>query len=146
MFSKFLFFLALIALCALWSCSPAEEFPSKYKGQQIHFGQGGGFSGIVTYFALLEDGRLFQRALRDSTFNLVDRWEKPIVSQMFTNYKVLGLDDVQYYEPGDIYYFIQHKTGNGPFHKIAWGKPGLKADENVVTYYNLLFKSTKPKS
>lgn len=130
----------------LWSCRPAAEFPAKYKGQQIHFGQGGGFSGVVTYFALLEDGRLFQRALRDSTFTLVDRWDKPFVSQMFTNYRLLGLDRVDYYEPGDIYYFIQHKTGNETFHKIAWGRPGFKADENVVTYYNLLFKSTKPKS
>ena len=146
MFLKIVILLAAIALFGCYSCKSPSLFPAKYRGEQIHFGQGGGFSGAVSYFALMDDGRVFQKGFRDSTFALLDTWDKHFVSQMFSNYKVLGLDTVQYYEPGDLYYFIQYKSGSGPFHRIAWGKPGFKADQNVVTYYNLLFKSTKSKS
>jgi hypothetical protein len=146
MFSKILPSLAMVAILLLLSCSAKEEFPEKYKGEQIHFGQGGGFTGELTYFALLDDGRLFKRSLRDSTFSLIDTWNSPFVAQMFTNYNSLSLDQIQFYEPGDLYYFIQHKSGDSPFHSITWGRPGTRPDQNIVTYYNLLYKSTKSKT
>lgn len=146
MFSKILVFLAICCLVIVSSCSQTKEFPEKYKHDQIHFGQGGGFTGMVTYFVLLEDGRLFQRNLRDSTYTLSDRWNKDFVHQMFSNYKLFHFDELTYYEPGDLYYFIEYHQKGESIYKVAWGKPGFRPDENLVTYYNLLFKSTKSKS
>jgi hypothetical protein len=137
---------ALIVVFSLCCSISTGEFPQNYKKDQIHFGQGGGFSWALNYFVLLEDGRLYQRSFRDSTFSLMDTWPDDFVTQMFANYKILQLDTLQHYEPGDLYYFIQYKSGQQPFHRIAWGKPGFRPDENTVTYYNLLYKSTKSKS
>lgn len=146
MFAKISVFLAICYLGVLSCCSSTREFPEKYKRDQIHFGQGGGFTGMVTYFVLLEDGRLFQRQMKDSTYTYADRWDQDFVKQMFSNYKLFHFDQLSYYEPGDLYYFIQYHHGKEAIYNVAWGKPGFRPDENLVTYYNLLFKSTKSKS
>ncbi len=84
--------------------------------------------------------------MQDSTHTLLDTWDDKFVKQMFNNYKSFELDKVEFYEPGDMYYFIQHKSGDSPMHRIAWGRSGTKPDEIIVRYYNLLYKSTKSKS
>ena len=142
MFRNFFFLAALLGAVGFMACSPPEENPSGYRGEQLHFGQGGGFSGALQYFAILDDGRLFQRAPRDSTFALVDTWEKPFVRQMFANYKMLHLDTVMLNEPGDLYYFIEFRSGRTVSRPITWGRPGITPDKNIVTFYNLLYKST----
>jgi hypothetical protein len=148
MFSKSAVFLAICLLVIAASCSHTKEFPEKYGRNQLHFGQGGGFTGMVTYFVLLEDGRLFQRQLRDSTYTYIyaDKWNQDFVTQMFSNYKLSHFEQLTYYEPGDLYYFIEYHSGKETIHKVAWGRPGFRPDNNLVTYYNLLFKSTKSKS
>jgi|SRR4030095_16277864 hypothetical protein len=139
-FNTFLFLLILG-----FSCRSAKEFPTNDSEDQIHFGQGGGFSGIVTHYVLLEDGRLFQKENRDTTYTLVDTWPPDFTTQMFNNYQLLGLDKVNDYEPGDLYYFIEYHSPKKEIHRIGWGRPGFTPDDNVVKFYNLLYKSTKPK-
>lgn len=128
------------------SCTHSGDFPGSYKGDQLHFGQGGGFSGVVNYFVLLKDGRLFHKDFRDSTYSQVDTWPENFTEQMFANYQFLQLDTVTHYEPGDLYYFIQYHAYNKPVHRIAWGRPGFRPDLKTIGYYNLLYKSTKSKS
>jgi hypothetical protein len=128
------------------SCHPSADFPSKYKGKQIEFGQGGGFSGAVTQFVLLDDGRLFQRPWKDSSVVFVQQWKRNLTSQLFLNYISLNLQDLSYNEPGDLYYFIDYHPDALSHHRIVWGKPGFHPDDNLITYYNLLFRSSKPKS
>ncbi len=109
----------------------------------MHFGQGGGFSGIVTHYALLDDRRLFQKADRDSSYTFITKWNKEFVHQMFDNYHLLRIDTLQYYEPGDIYYFIEYHARDKTVHRIAWGRPGFSPNNNIIIFYNLLFRSTK---
>ncbi|MDZ4748936.1 MAG: hypothetical protein SH808_10635 [Saprospiraceae bacterium] len=146
MFYKSLLFLTIVLVFIIVSCSTAKEYPGKFSGQELHFGQGGGFTGAVTYFVLLDDGRLYQRAMQDSIYTLLDTWDERFVKQMFDNYKSFGLEEIEFYEPGDLYYFIQHKSGDSPMHRITWGRPGVNPDEIIVRYYNLLYKSTKSNS
>ena len=130
----------------LFSCSSPKEFPEEYRGEQIHFGQGGGFTGGVNYFALFDDGRLFQRNAKDSSYTYIDRWDLPFVKQMMKSYHLLQLDSLDYYEPGDIYYFIKHQSKDATMHRITWGRHGFKPDPKLINYYHLLYQSTKPKS
>lgn len=146
MFYKTLIIPAILSIGILISCSAPKEYPGKFSGQELHFGEGGGFTGAVTHFVLLDDGRLFQKAMKDSTYTLLDTWEAGFVKQMFNNYHSFGLDKVDFYEPGNLYYFIEHKSGDTPVHRIVWGRPDARPDEIIVRYYNLLFKSTKSKS
>jgi hypothetical protein len=137
---------ALFFLLIGSGCRSTQVFPQDYKGEQLHFGQGGGFTGAVTSFVLLDDGRLFQKEYKDSTYSQLEKWPIEFVNQMFLNYHLLHLDQVNHYEPGDLYYFIEYHSEENEMHRIGWGKPGFIPDENVVLFYNLLYKSTKSKS
>lgn len=139
-------FLYILVISLTPSCKSSTLLPSEYKGDQIHFGQGGGFTGMVTYFILLDDSRLFQKNTMDSTYTEVAEWENSFARQMFGNYKSLGLDKVEYYHPGNLYYFIEHHSPGEDPHRISWGKSDMTPPDNVVNFYNLLFKSTKSKS
>jgi hypothetical protein len=129
-------------------CTSAKKFPSPedYPGEQIHFGQGGGFTGNVVYFTLLDNGHLYQFNTRDSTFTHLDKWPRDFSKQMVQAYHTLQLDSLNYYEPGDIYHFIGYKKKNGALHRITWGNNRFVPDPKVVNYFNLLYKSTKPGS
>ena len=94
----------------------------------------------------MDDGRLFQKDYKDSSYSLLTKWPEEFVSQMFLNYHLLHLDQVDYYEPGDLYYFIEYHSNGIDVHRIGWGKPGFTPDDNVVLFYNLLYRSTKSKS
>jgi len=117
-----------------------------YKGEQLHFGQGGGFTGIISHYALLDDGRLFQREPRDTSFTFITTWDKGFVEQMFSNYHQLDLGKVEHHHPGNLYYFIEYYTPSKEVHRITWGQQGYSPDDNIVAFYNLLYRSTKSKS
>ena len=142
---QIVYFLSILVIFST-GCHPDTSFPAIYKGDQIAFGQGGGFSGQVTQFVLLDDGRLFQRPWRDTIVTFIDRWEKNFTKQIFQNYHTLKLENLTYNEPGDLYYFIDFQSGESMHHRIVWGKPGFHPEENLITYYNLLFRSSKQKS
>ena len=128
------------------ACSNANEFPKQEKRDEIHFGQGGGFTGAVSHYILLEDGRLFQKAWQDSTLTYVDTWPGLFTRQMFLNYKSLNLDTINVNKPGNLYYFIEYHSRKNPVHRIVWGNSEYQPDDNLVTYYSTLQKMIKPNS
>ena len=127
-------------------CAPAPDFPKKENRDEIHFGQGGGFSGAVIHYILLEDGRVFQQAWRDTSLTYIDTWPGIFTRQMFLNYKSLKLDTLKINEPGDLYYFIEYHSKKKPTQRIVWGNPDFQAPQNLAVYYSTLYKSIKPNS
>ena len=128
------------------SCASTKEFPSNYKGDQIHFGQGGGFTGIITHYALLDDGRVFEKIARDTAYTFFEKWDKSFVQQLFANYAALELNKLDHYHPGNLYYFIEYHSQQSPVHRISWGQSGHPVDDEISQFYNLLYQSTKSKS
>ena len=134
-----------LMLAGMLACTPSTQYPKKERTDEIHFGQGGGFSGAVTHYILLEDGRLFQQAWRDTNKTYIDTWPGLFTRQTFLNYKSLKIDEMNYNEPGDLYYFIEYHAKKKEPRRVVWGKPGFQVDPNLTTYYNLLYRSVKPK-
>jgi len=128
------------------ACSNPKEFPKQEKRDEIHFGQGGGFTGAVSHYILLEDGRLFQKGWQDSTLTYIDTWPGLFTRQMFLNYKSLRLDTINVNKPGNLYYFLEYHSRKNPTHRIVWGNAEYQPDDNLVTYYSTLQKMIKPNS
>ncbi len=139
-------FIWLVLAGTVFSCRSSTDFSGSNHLDQLHFGQGGGFSGAVRYFVLVRDGKLFQRGQMDTSFTFISRWPADFTQQLFQSYQALRLDTVQLYEPGDLYYFIEYRAKSSGRHRIVWGRSGVPVPENITRYYNLLYKSTKAKS
>jgi len=143
--SKF-FWVVLVATVASSGCAGTQEDPGHYKGEQLHFGQGGGFTGEVNYFVLLDDGRLFETGKSDTTYVFRDHWKRRFTRQMFVNYHSLNLQDIDHKRPGNLYYFIEFRSPGKTAHLISWGLQGNTPGAHVVAFYQTLYQSTRPKS
>jgi hypothetical protein len=141
---SFLFLLALTT--TLLSCGNKGGDPLNYPGAQLHFGQGGGFTGEVNYFVLLDNGRLFERIGSDSTYALRDTWKKRFSRQLFKEYDTLGISELTLQQPGNLYYFIEMHAPDKPPHLIIWGRQGYSPGDHVIWFYQSLYKSTRSKS
>src|SRR5688500_84469 len=141
-FSGLLLALAFIVTAA---CSSSKLTPANYEGAQIHFGQGGGFTGNVSYYVLLDNGSLFQKQLLDSAYTHEATWKKKFTKQIFSNYDELNLDALAHSEPGNLYYFVEMHE-DGKVHRLVWGNPGFTPSQKLVDFYNILYKSTTSRS
>ena len=137
--------LILLAILVTAACSSSKLSPGNYLGDQIHFGQGGGFTGNVSYYVLLDDGRLFQKQLLDTTYTHQATWKKNFTKQIFSNYHELNLDSLAHSEPGNLYYFVEMHQ-DGKVHRLVWGNPGFTPSQKLVDFYNILYKSTTSRS
>ena len=140
------FLVCICGVCTIFcvGCGTPEA-PSRNTGEQLHFGQGGGFTGEVTYFILLEDGRLYEKS-RDSIYLLRNRWGRNFTRQMFLNYHTLDLESITLRAPGNLYYFLGHQSSGHPLHQIIWGAQGSPPPSRILDFYQTLYKSTQSKS
>jgi len=131
-------FMSLLFLPVLMSTSLGKiKYPANYKKPILIFGHGGGFTGAVTTFALLDNGRLFKKnSLAQPDFIYIGKLNKSDTRQLFNNYTFLGLPSMQSGEPGNIYHFVEYVLKNTS-HRLTWGGP-TPVPENLALFYSLL--------
>lgn len=113
------------------------RYPANYKKAILFFGQGGGFTGAVTTYALLDNGRVFKKnTLTQPEFMYLGKLTKSDTRQLFNNYTFLGLDTFQTSEPGNIYHFVEYQLKNNR-HRLTWGGP-TPVPANLTLFYTLL--------
>jgi len=110
---------------------------ANYPKDIIYFGQGGGFAGIETTYALLESGDLYKKqSLNDAEYTFIKRLPTGETKQIFSNYAFLGIPAMQLNQPANTYQFIEY-ADKASRQKLVWGGaedvPG-----NLKLYYSLL--------
>ena len=145
-------FILLIFTCFGLSFGCSKKYtPDSYPKARIHFGSGGGVTGAITEYILLENGQLFKKSsLNETMLEAKKLIGNNQTKQLFSNYEFLGLNEVQVNKPGNLYYFVQHLNGDKD-HKMTWGGGGTTPDK-LKTFYTLLnnvarqaeFAETKP--
>lgn len=129
---------SLLVLLLVFSCKTTKYSPTDFPDQQITFGSGGGFSGIVTDYTLLSNGQLFKRSSTDNRFVELKSIKKQAAKQAIKNYTFLGINEVVHDAPGNLYYFINYKDSDKVERKIVWGNKENPIDEKVKSYYKIL--------
>ena len=132
---------ALIIIAAVvifLSCKTTKYTPTDFPDEQITFGTGGGFSGIVNDYTLLSNGQLFKRSSVDNRFVEVQSASRDAATQAFKNYDFLGIGDMSIDKPGNLYYFIQYKGKDSQEHKLVWGDDQTTIDDKLKTFYENL--------
>ena len=127
------FFLIILLL----SCNQKVFSPLTFEGSMLEWGTGGGFTGGVSTWCLLENGHLFKSEDGGKNYTHLGKWEKQKSNQYFNNFTTLGLDKMTLNEPGNKYYFITIKQKQGS-HKITWGYQELENKVPAILYKNLM--------
>ena len=137
-----LILLTLLSL-AFVACKTTQYTPNDFKGDQIMFGSGGGITGSYTYYTLLENGQLFKNGKQKGQYTELKKISRDQVNQLFDNYKVLDLANVNYDEPDNMSYFIEYKTEE-KVHRIVYGgaAKGLKTEAKL--FYQFLNELVQP--
>ncbi|MDX2247111.1 MAG: hypothetical protein SF052_10065 [Bacteroidia bacterium] len=137
------FFFSLVFLALMGACKSPDYQPDTYPDSQIIFGSGGGFSGMVSSYILLEDGRLFDKAPTSEAFSRLKKVNRKSARQLFDQLTQMKESGTTLDAPGNLYYFIELKEAQSESYKLTWGDGGSPAPEAVVAFYQTLMDATR---
>ncbi|MBC7569187.1 MAG: FAD-binding oxidoreductase [Spirosoma sp.] len=132
MIKNTLFLLVLI----LNACSGCRHtLPDTYKGRQVAVGSGGGFTGITTTYYLLENGKLFRKTNRDTTYTVLDKIKATQRKQLFS--AVLDTCQIKttpYNQPGNVSRFVVFQNGDET-HRVTWATGDTAVPASYPKFY-----------
>ena len=139
---KALFFF-LSGICLISSCKSTSITPQDFKGKQLIIANGGGFTGQVIEYILLENGYLFRKNSLDGSVLQNNKLKKEAVSQLFRNYEVLNLGELDLNDPGNMYFYIVLKEEDHE-HKITWSSESSGEDyKRAKLFYQTMMSMIK---
>jgi hypothetical protein len=130
----------LLFLLVFIACSSNRYInPSEYPNERINFGDGGGFSGMVTEYSLLDNGQLLKKLNHADSFEMISTIDENQTTQLFNNYKFLDIGSLNHNQPGNTYCFIQYHKNLDTEHKVIWDNhQTLEQNPNVKIFYKNL--------
>ncbi|RMG86089.1 MAG: hypothetical protein D6714_04770 [Bacteroidetes bacterium] len=121
-----------------FQCKSQKYTPETFPERQIIFGEGGGFSGVVTEYILLENGQLFKHSsLKPGEYEPLKRLKKKATKAIFDRLAELRLHKFDIDHPGNLYYFIRI-TDPEIDHTITWGAADYVLREEIMDFYKSL--------
>lgn len=131
--------LVLLFLGLNSSCShkiATEKLPAT----QIVFGHGGGFTGAIHEYALLQDGRIIEIRKDSATQRIVEKMNKKKAASFYSEVDSMRLHTWLYNVPGNIYHYVILKREGKKDNKIVWDGGGTDshAPKNIEEFYKRL--------
>lgn len=136
----------LIPLLFLFGCQSTKTIPADYEGERLIFGVGGGFTGAVTTYCLLENGRLYKKAgipgKNESTYEKVGKWNKADRTALFSQAGE-AIKSFEYEgEPGNLYAFIECDLETGQ-KRFTWDEGNPPTKDIMYRLYAALMTKVK---
>lgn len=132
----------LLLLVVATSCCTYKITPDHYKGGQLVFGKGGGFTGRYEYFTLLQNGNIFAKNGADSSWKLarvIGSQKAKSIFELATNSNIAT---EQLNTPGNMTYFIDWKSKKGTT-QLKWGGGDAKLSQAAKDLYSQLYQLVK---
>lgn len=128
----------LIIITLLLTACQAQKFTTaNLPDKQLIFGSGGGFTGKVTQYILLENGQVFTSDGPDSENKELKIIDKKTALKLFDEAEKLHLEDRDFNHPGNMYYFLEFKRDATP-EKVTWGIPSESTPQDLLDFYQRL--------
>ncbi len=119
----------LITVTMTVGCRSGKLGPEESQKSQIRFGSGGGFTGAVHTYALLNSGRLYEHnSMGPDSFAFVLEVPKVKTKALFEEVKGMRLDTLSYHTYGNYYHFLEWRKG-ADFSRVTWSTDDSKAPE-----------------
>ncbi|MEZ4773390.1 MAG: hypothetical protein R3D00_09415 [Bacteroidia bacterium] len=135
------FFLTCMSL--LSGCKSQDYQPETYPDAQIIFGSGGGFTGMVSTYVLLEDGRIYDKAPTSDSFSLLKKGKKKMAKALFAQLNEMKMAETTVDAPGNLYYFIEMKGPDPETYRLVWGDQAAEVPDTLLSLYRSLMDATK---
>lgn len=129
------FCLLLFSTLIFTQCKTYEA--DKLPETQLRFGSGGGFTGMITEYTLLENGQLFSRTGRAGSgewqeYGKVKKAEAKALFEYWDNHQDLRAEVKQ---PGNMYRFLTMQTTDSTEFRQSWGASGYTPEESMTALY-----------
>jgi hypothetical protein len=110
----------------------AEKMPAN----RIEFGHGGGFTGAVTTYVLLNNGRMYQELMERNEYNKLRRISKDEATTLFAECEKLRTLKTD--SPGNMYYFVTIKDSVQIPRRWIFGDPSVAPPSELEALYKRL--------
>ena len=118
-----------------------ENIPAKH----ITFGNGGGVTGAVKEYILLENGQIFTRSTFGVTPVEIKKTKKSAAKKIYADYEAMKVAEVDFISPGNQYHYIQMNVDSTTNHRVVWGGAKGTPPEKVMGLYERLIALVKEK-
>ena len=127
----------MILILLLAGCSKKITM-EKMPATQIIFSSGGGFTAQVKEYCLLENGKIVEKSKDGQEFDVLTTIDRDKATQCFNVSKTFKLDEMQFNEPGNMYYFITIRSKSKTENKIVWGNKSKPVSSEVAALHKML--------
>ena len=141
-YKTFLITLLWLTIVLVSGCKSTKYTTETLPETQLIFGNGGGFTGMVSEYLMLQNGQLFEKKAGAKQFAELGKIKKKEALSLFAQLDSLSFTSIEMNKPGNTYQFI-HLLAPEVDHKLTWGKSDYEADTAVVSLYNKLMEKVK---
>lgn len=106
----------------------------------VRFGSGGGVTGMVKTYCLLDNGKLY--LVEKEEFLFIKEVPKTTSTEVFSQIKKMKTANRKVQRPGNMYHFIEYQGEEGTY-RLAWGDYRYKPDPDLISLYDALVKATQ---
>lgn len=126
----------------LFNCKSQQHTFANLPEAQLIFGRGGGITGEVTSYTLLENGQLFYTNTLTKEQKQIKSVPKKEAAAYFLKMKELQLSEMEFNHPGNLYYFIEEVQGDEK-HRVTWGSANHQISDDCIDFYEELRTAIK---
>ncbi len=129
-------------MLAFNGCKTTKVSPEKYDEAKIYFGNGGGFSGKLNEFCMLDNGEVYQinPSSREADIRKVS--SRSDAKNLFKKLNSMDLQQYPYDKPGNMFYWMKYHSKTDTTYLI-WGDGTMEVDEKVIKVYDELVEFTR---
>lgn len=124
---------SILIVLTFFACNTTKYTIEELPDQQLYFGSGGGFTGAVNEYMLLDNGQLYKHD--GGEYTEVPKVKKKKAEKLFKTYYDLKLDSLQFRRPGNMYYYLRMKDKEEEFF-TSWGNPAVLPDSAIGVLYD----------
>jgi len=129
-------------LIILSSCKSQQYTLDELPDTQLIFGRGGGISGEVNTYTLLENGQVFHTNSLTKESEEIKSLSKKEAATCFQKMDSLKLSEMDFDHPGNLYYFLEEVNGEER-NRVTWGSNEHDISEECKTFYKELRTTIK---
>jgi hypothetical protein len=131
--------LLLLTLSVLvYSCHTTKyTSPDSFPGKQVIVSEGGGFTGQVKEYILLENGQVFIKTVMPSSLTESEQIKTKSAGEVFERVAALNISAINFLHPGNMTYYLALKEGE-KMQEIKWGDPSFPVADSVKNCYDFI--------